>query len=275
VSAPTAPSSLRVPTVLGDVAITVAGSGPALLLWPSLLMTGSLWAAQADRFAATHTVIAVDPPGHGASDPLRSAFTFEQCAQVIEQILDHLEIDAAHVVGNSWGGMIGITFAATRPQRTRSCVLMNCTASPAGHRQRLEYGLLVRAARLRGGLKPPLTGSAVNAFLGPTSERTRPDVVAHVRAAALAVNIASARWAVTSVVPRRPDQRALLPTISAPVLVVAGREDRTFPVPEVQIVADGIPEARFVVIEDAAHLAALEVPDRVNELLDEHLAGVG
>lgn len=56
------------------------------------------------------------------------------------------------------------------------------------------------------------------------------------------------------------------------MLVVAGREDATFPVAEVSRMADAIPGARFVVIEDAAHLVALEVPDRVNELIVEFLS---
>jgi 3-oxoadipate enol-lactonase len=264
-----------VPTVLGRVRVEVAGDGQPILFWPSLLMTGSLWRAQVEHFAATHTVVAIDPPGHGGSEPLSGGFSFEECARTIEQILDGLGFDSAHFVGNSWGGMIGATFAATLPERTRSCVLMNCTASPAGRRQRIEYGLLRRAAVLRGGLKPPLTRAAVDAFLGPTSKRSRPKTVEHVRRAALAADIRSVRWAVRSVVPERPDQRSLLGRITAPTLVIAGEEDATFPVAETHEMADRIPGARFTVIEGAAHLVALEVPERVNALIGEHVARAG
>jgi 3-oxoadipate enol-lactonase len=263
-----------VPTVLGNLRVEVAGEGPPILFWPSLLMTGSLWRGQVEHFAATHTVVAIDPPGHGGSEPLSAGFSFGDCAHTVEQILDELGFDSAHVVGNSWGGMIGATFAATLPERTRSCVLMNCTASPAGLRQRIEYGLLRRAAVLRGGLKPPLTRAAIDAFLGPTSKRSRPEAVEHVRRAALAADIHSVRWAVQSVVPGRPDQRPLLGRITAPTLVIAGAEDATFPVAETREMADRIPGARFAVVDGAAHLLALEVPQRVNTLIGEHLARV-
>jgi 3-oxoadipate enol-lactonase len=259
-------------TPLGRVRLEVDGDGPALMFWPSLLMTGSLWSAQMDRFKEDHRVIAVDPPGHGGSEPLTRAFTFDECVATVDAILDELGVERVHFVGNSWGGMIGATFAATRPARAASAVLMNCTASPAGRRQRFEYGMLIRLARLRGGLKPPLTRSAIDAFLGPTSKQQRPAAVEHVRAAARAVDIGSVRWAVQSVVPDRPDQRALLPRISAPVTVVAGAEDATFPVAETRVVSDGIPGARFVVIGGAAHLVALEVPEEVNHLIAAHLA---
>ena len=264
-----------VPTVLGRVRVEVTGDGPPILFWPSLLMTGSLWRAQVEHFAATHTVVAIDPPGHGGSEPLRAGFSFGDCARTVEQIVDELGFDAAHFVGNSWGGMIGATFAATLPERTLSCVLMNCTASPAGRRQRIEYGLLRRAAVLRGGLKPPLTRAVVDAFLGPTSKRSRPWAVEHVRAAALAADVGSVRWAVQSVVPDRPDQRPLLGAIKAPTLVIAGAEDATFAVSETREMADLIPGARFALVEDAAHLVALEVPERVNTLIGEHLARPG
>lgn len=261
-----------VPTKLGRVNVTLAGEGPAMMLWPSLLMTGSLWQGQIDHFAASHSVIAVDPPGHGGSEPLTRGFTFEDCALTIEQILDELGHDRVDYVGNSWGGMIGATFAATRPDRTRSCVLMNCTASPSGRRQKLEYGALLGLGRILGGLKGPLVKSSVDAFLGPTTKGTRPEVVEEVRAAVRAADIGSVRWAVQSVVPERPDQRPILGRITAPVTVIAGEEDATFPVSETKEMAHGIPGARLVVIDGAAHLVALEVPDRVNALIEEHLA---
>ncbi|HWD78772.1 MAG TPA: alpha/beta hydrolase, partial [Kribbella sp.] len=253
----------------------VDGSGPAMLFWPSLLMDGTLWSAQAAHFKDRFQVIVVDPPGHGASEPLTGPFTFEQCAEVIDQIADELEAGTVHVIGNSWGGMIGGTFAALYPERVGLSVLMNATASPAGRRQKLEYGMLVRAARLLGGIRGPLKGPVRDAFLGPTTKREKPEVVATVNELAAKVDIRSGMHAVTSVVPNRPDQRPLFGTIKTPVLVVAGAEDQTFPVAETEEMADSIPGARFVVLEQSAHLAALESPKEVNALIDDFLADQG
>jgi pimeloyl-ACP methyl ester carboxylesterase len=52
----------------------------------------------------------------------------------------------------------------------------------------------------------------------------------------------------------------------------AGREDATFPVPEVRELADSIPGAGFVILEPAAHLVALEVLEEANRLVDDFLA---
>jgi 3-oxoadipate enol-lactonase len=264
--------SIKVPTVLGELQLRVAGSGPAIVFWPSLMMDGTMWAAQAEHFAATRRVVLIDPPGQGGSSPLSRHFSFDECAQALAQILDALDIDKADYVGNSWGGMIGGTFAARYPQRVGHAVLMNATASPPGLRHRIEYPLLATVARALGRIRWPLTDRVIDAFVGPTTRRRRPQVVETIRAALARVNTASVYWAVLSVVPRRPDQRPLFATIRTPVLVVAGREDRVFPVAEARAMADAIPGARFEVLEDAAHLAGLECPDTVNALIEAFIA---
>jgi len=262
----------RIDTVLGSVRVQVAGSGDAMMFWPSLLMTGDMWTGQADHFSSDHQVILVDPPGFGESQKLTATFTFEECARCIVDILDALGVQRTHFVGNSWGGMIGGTFAATYPDRIGSAVLMNCTASPAGIRQKIEYGFLLRMAGLLGGIRPPLTRSVLKAFLGPTTFRTRPDVVTFVRYSVQRVDLRSGSWAVRSVVPRRPDQRALLSNVRTPVMVVAGAEDATFPVPETTAMAESIPNSTMKVLEGVAHLAALEDPVAVNTLIEEFVA---
>jgi 3-oxoadipate enol-lactonase len=168
--------------------------------------------------------------------------------------------------------MIGGTFAAIYPDRIGHAVLMNCTGSAAGARQKLEYGFLLRLAKLLGAIRPPLTRSVLKAFLGPTTFATRPDVVGYVRDTVQAVDIRSGSWAVRSVVPARPDQRSLFAKISTPVLVVAGAEDATFRLPETTAMAEAIPGARIAVLDGVAHLAGLENPPLVNKLIEEFVS---
>lgn len=262
-----------VATRLGRLRVQVDGAGDAMVFWPSLLMTGDMWAGQAAEFRDHLKVILVDPPGHGGSEKLTAGFTFEDCAQCVVDVLDAFGINQAHFVGNSWGGMIGGTFAALHPDRVGFSVLMNCTASAAGRRQRVEYGLLLRAASALGGIRGPLTREVLKAFLGPTSLRERPEVVAYVRAAVRAVDVRSSAWAVTSVVPDRPDQHDLLGRIGTPVLVVAGAEDATFPVAETLAMAAAIPGSATAVLDGVAHLAALENPAVVNALISDFVLG--
>jgi len=264
-----------VDTVLGRIRLQVGGSGSPIVFWPSLLMTGDMWYGVADGLIARRQVVLVDPPGQGGSQPLTKLFSFDDCARCVVDILDGLGIDKAHFVGNSWGGMIGGTFAATYPERIGGAVLMNCTAGRAGVRQKVQFAMLLALAKWTGGMGTLLNRPVLKAFLGPTTFRQRPEVVAHVRGTVKAVDVASVSWAVKSVVPRRPDQRALLGTIKTPVLVVGGAEDVTFPPREAVAMADAIPGSSVRVLDGVAHLAGLENPPLVSALVEQFLFGDG
>ncbi len=263
-----------VDTVLGRIRLQVGGSGSPIVFWPSLLMTGDMWHGVADRLIADHQVVLVDPPGQGGSQPLTGYFSFDDCSRCVADILDGLGLEKAHLVGNSWGGMIGATFAATYPDRVGGAVLMNCTAGRASLRQKVEFAILLQAAKWTGGIGPLLNRPVLQAFLGPTTMRERPDVVAQVSTTVKSVNIASASWAVKSVVPRRPDQRELLGRIRTPVLVVGGAEDATFPPRDAIDMAKAIPGASVQVLDGVAHLAGLENPPLVSALITQFLAGI-
>ncbi len=154
------------PSVLGELHVRVGGTGPAILFWPSLLMDGSMRAAQAACFTARgYRVVLIDPPGAGASEALTRSFSFDECARCIVQILDALRIERAHWVGNSWGGMIGGTLAARHAERIGVAVLMNATASGAGLRHRVEFPIRAAITRLLGGIRPPLTARVIDAFV--------------------------------------------------------------------------------------------------------------
>lgn len=264
--------SRHVATGLGRLHLRSAGSGPTLLFWPSLLMHGDMWHGQATHFRDRYRVVLVDPPGQGASEPLTRDFSFAECAACVVAILDALGVERAHFVGNSWGGMIGATFAALHPERVGVSVLMNATASPCSLRQKLEFAVLVRLVRAFGGVPRALYPIVLGAFLGPTSRELRPQVAAHIRAALPEVDGRSVHWAMRSVVPARPDQHALLQDIRTPVTVVAGAEDATFPVAETRAMAAAIPGACFHLLPDVAHLAGLEAPEQVNALIEKALA---
>lgn len=259
---------------LGRLRVRSIGQGEPIIFWSSLLMSGRMWMAQVRYFSQRYRVILVDPPGHGDSAKLDRIFTFAECAQCLVDVLDELGVEKAHFIGNSWGGMIGGTFAAMHPDRVGAAVLMNCTASPAGWRHRIEFPLLARVIRLLGGFRGSMISVATRAFVGPTTERERPDVITHIHQSLKACDVESVAWAVESVVPRRPDQRDIFAAIRSPVLVMAGIEDRTFSVGETLSMAQAIPGAEYVTIERTAHLAALENPDEVNTLIDRFLQRV-
>jgi 3-oxoadipate enol-lactonase len=262
---------MKIETILGGLEVRVSGEGDRIMvLWPSLLMAGFMFDEQIEHFNSKgFRTVLIDPPGQGNSDEVNTHFDMYECAVCVIQVLDHLEINNCVIVGNSWGGMTGALVAALFPHRVEAAVLMNCTSSSSGWYQALKYRMLTLTARTFNGYPSFLLNEAVKAFLGPTAIKTKPELVAKVRIAVKANKIRSACQCVDSVA-QRSDVNRVLKTTTVPVLVVAGEEDQTFPVAEVKLMADAI-GCQFLVLEKAGHLAALEAPDEVNEIIDKFL----
>jgi 3-oxoadipate enol-lactonase len=102
-------------TALGRQLLQIGGdpAGEVMAFWPSLLMTGDMWAALAEHFGRSRRVVLVDPPGHGLSERLTCTRYFERCAQCVVDILDHLATQRADVVGN----LVVVLIAYTQRKR--------------------------------------------------------------------------------------------------------------------------------------------------------------
>ncbi|HEX7006478.1 MAG TPA: alpha/beta hydrolase, partial [Alphaproteobacteria bacterium] len=127
-------------------AAAVAGSGPSTVVF--LHGVGGdrhSWAPQLEVFSRRFRAVAWDAPGYGASAPLQP-MTFPGLAASLLALLDDLEVDKAHLVGQSFGGMIAQEFAATYPARVRSLVL--AATSPAFGRRDGDFQKRFIADRL-------------------------------------------------------------------------------------------------------------------------------
>jgi len=74
-------------------------------------------------------VVRLDVRGHGRSavPPAEQPLTLDRLVADVAELLDHLGLESAHVVGNSAGGYLGQQLAMTRPERVRSLLLFGST----------------------------------------------------------------------------------------------------------------------------------------------------
>ena len=135
-----------------------AGSGPALLLLHGIGNNCQTWAGVIDRLAETHTVIAPDLLGHGASDKPRGDYSIAAYANGMRDLLTVLDIERATVVGHSLGGGIALQFAYQFPERCERLALVGS----GGLGPELSAGL--RAATLPGA---ELVLTALTGVSGP------------------------------------------------------------------------------------------------------------
>jgi pimeloyl-ACP methyl ester carboxylesterase len=109
------------------IAYMVAGKGEAVVLVHGLYSSAEMnWVMPGifDRLARHHQVIALDLRGHGKSDkPTDDADYGQPMVEDIARLMDHLQIQKAHIAGYSLGGIIAMNFVVNHPDRVRSAAL--------------------------------------------------------------------------------------------------------------------------------------------------------
>jgi 3-oxoadipate enol-lactonase len=208
-------------------------------------------------------VRAVTFPGHGERSRARPGLTL---ADMADEIAGH-HTGPFDVVGASLGGMVAMHLALAHPDRVRSLVLA-CT-TPRGDAQVMDARADATEARGAAGM---LDDTMTRWFTAGALERD-PDAppLAYARDRLLAMDAGALAdtWRAIA----RHDVLDRLGEINVPVTCVAGRQDRSTPLPVMQDLAARLPDARLVEM-DAPHMAFLERPWEFAAAVREHLAWV-
>ncbi|MFK3984688.1 3-oxoadipate enol-lactonase [Micromonospora sp. NPDC050397] len=238
-------------------------NAPVLVLGSSLGTTGELWTPQLHALTRRFRVVRYDHAGHGRSALPPGPYTIDGLGAELLALLDDLGLRRVSYGGLSLGGMLGMWLAAYAPQRVERLALL-CTSPLLGPAQ----GWADRAATVRRDGTGAIAGTVVGRWFTSAFAAARPEVVAGHRAmlAATPADGYAACCEAIGAMDLRPD----LPRITAPTLVVAGADDPATPVPHAELIASLIPGARLRVVGSAAHLANVEQPETVTELLLDH-----
>jgi pimeloyl-ACP methyl ester carboxylesterase len=242
--------------------------------WPN-------WLEQLPAFAAGHRVITLDLPGFGHSPMPGQEISISGYARVLEQLLAHLGVDAAAVVGNSMGGFIAAELAIAYPQRVERLVLVSA-AGISTHNHRGSVTALPAMRTLERSLMAAAAWTASKSDNVARRARLRDAalgvVVRHpskLEAALAAEQIRGAgkpgfMQGLEAVL--HYEIRERLREIACPTLIVWGDSDRLISVRDADVFADLIPNSRKVVFGDTGHMSMLERPEAFNALLEEFLA---
>lgn len=246
------------------------GEGPAILFLHGLGGDKNNWQPQLDALAADFRCLAWTMPGYGDSRALDD-LTWPNLATAATQLLDHVGVESATVVGLSMGGYVAQQLAADHSERVDSLILAATTAQFA--RGSASFAERFLASRLR-----PIDEGAVPADFAPAvvkgllSEDAADETVASAIASMSQISADAYRAALTCLVTW--DFLDRLDEITAPALCLAGANDKTAPAEAVQALADGLGNATFQEIDNCRHLLNLDQPAAFNDALRSFLTRV-
>ena len=270
--------------VIGDVRSPVLSRGPANAREAVVFVHGNFgsredWADLMRRLSPEVRSVAPDMPGFGAaSRPRDFDYTVEGYSRHLAACLDRLGIDHAHLVLHDFGGLWGLAFATTHPDRVRSFTLINAGIVDDDYRWH-------RWARV---WQTPVLGElafmSANRFIVKTglnadNPKPLPDefidrIYSHMdggQARAVLKLYRSARDIKAVLAPLL----ARLPLIAdRPTLVVFGSADAYLPARVAESQRTRFPRAEVHLLDGCGHWPFVDDPDRVAALVIPFLASM-
>ncbi|MDP1793472.1 MAG: alpha/beta hydrolase [Acidimicrobiales bacterium] len=276
-------SELALPDGLTRINVTVddgatihgveIGEGRPIVLLHGVTLSVATWPYQLRKLSEDYRVIALDARGHGDTECNIAGATMGRLASDVAQVMSHLDLRDAIVVGHSMGGMMTqqmcLDFPDLAKDRIAGTILLSTAAAPAasfpgGPR----LGRQMRGGRYagKGRTVPP---AEIGYALARLALGAHPDprFVAHTRDMSGAVPAHIAGEVLPFVVGF--DVRSRLKDYPVPALVISGSRDLLTPPRAGKDLATRIPNAQFEVVPGGGHMLMMERAGWLNERIDK------
>jgi len=235
--------------IADSLSVSCIDAGPENPQQTLLLLHGAggrnnQWQDQIGYFSDRFRCIAPDMRGHGHSDFPVADYTLNEFMDDLDRLVDVLQLPERFVVvAHSFGGALAITYAATRPERVAKLVLIaTSTVIPLNPMLKVLFAM-----------PPWLLDLARRAIPGRISCPARV-LRKFIPGAVFPWN----GW-------------GLLPSITAPTLIILGERDRVVPRDSAMAMTTQLQNCQVEIVRYAAHMPILERPAAVNRALERFL----
>jgi pimeloyl-ACP methyl ester carboxylesterase len=246
-----------------DIAYRIRPGRDWLVLLHGQGCDASMWDAVVALLPVDLGLVVPEIRGHGASTLGWRVPSVDLWADDVVRLLRRKGIEAPAIAGLSMGGYTAFGIAAAHPGFARAFAFISTTAAPedeGGKHRRAAAIAMIRHSGWR---------AYADALIPSLLNDNRPQFPTH-REHLLAMferagdsGLPSTLMALAA----RPDRRALLMTLHLPTTVIVGAVDALISPDSARALATGIPGARLHVLDDVAHMSAMEAPHKVAGLL--------
>ncbi len=237
----------------------IHGEGPVLVLAHGGGGNHLSWWQQVPELSRHFRCVTFDHRGFGDSQDTADGPGPKAFVEDLRQLLDHLGIEQAALAGQSMGGWTMLGFAAAFPKRVNALILCDTSAGMDDPDVIRESAAAIKAAA-QGGLAQILTRAYATDF--PNREPQKHFLYQQISGlnrhvpTTLLPSLTSLKYRVEPLIEHR-----------TPTMLIVGEEDALAPPKVMELMAQQIPQARFVKVAGAGHSAYFEQPERFNELV--------
>jgi len=151
------------------------GEGPPILFLHGNPTWSFLYRGIVIRLRERFRCVALDYPGFGLSEhPRGYAYTPDEHAGVVGELVDHLGLDGVTIMGQDWGGPIGMRVALDRVDHLRALVMGNTWYWPAERLSMRSFAYVMSSQPMQWLITEKTTGSATRASAAGGESRSSP-----------------------------------------------------------------------------------------------------
>jgi 3-oxoadipate enol-lactonase len=249
-----------------SVGYSARGTGQPIALLHPIGLCGDFWQPVVERLARDYRLLSIDARGHGDSDVAAGPYSLDGIADDCLELLRTLTGPCV-VVGCSMGSAVAQSMVVKDSDMVKAAVFANGSGPRTGGRTDV---LEQRAARAERGM-PGVLDDTLQRWFSKSFAATHPEVVARVADWLLAADPTVHAWAWRALAGRTD----AYDKIGVPVLTIAGSEDASASPASVKALADALPNAQYVELAGAAHMAPLEQPDAFAHAVRQFLKAQG
>jgi len=261
------------------VSLLEAGTGPPAIAIHGLGATKASFLATVAALAPRFRVIAIDLPGFGDSDkPVGAAYDARYFATAVVQLLDALELERAHLIGNSLGGRVTLEVALRAPERVDRIALL---APSMAWRRKRPWAPALRLVRPELGVLPHAPRPVVERVLDRFMPEARTGWAAagvdeFLRSFLTPRGRAAFYAAARQIYLEEPNGEngfwPRLRELSVPALFVWGRRDTLVPLAFARHVTEAVPAAEHLEL-DCGHVPQMERPNETHAAIERFFTG--
>jgi len=219
------------------------------------------WLFNIDALSESAPVYALDLPGHGQSSKAVDNPGLATLVSAVTQLMDHLSIDKAHLVGHSMGGLVAGQTAIENPSRIASITLIG--SAGLGSEINADYiGGFVSSVSNRQ-LKPILKSLFADESL--VSRSMVDELLKYKRLDGVQAFLEALQTSLFSNGKQSITIEAGLSTLDCPTQIIWGAKDAVIPSSH----ANALSGAEVTIIDGAGHMVQMEEASRVNELINK------
>ncbi|MEM3587136.1 MAG: alpha/beta fold hydrolase [Candidatus Jordarchaeaceae archaeon] len=260
---------------IGDIKMyyEIHGKGFPLVMIMGLTANKDWWPPEVvEQFSKRFKVLIFDNRGAGRTDAPKIDYTIKMFADDTIGLMDALEIEEAHILGYSMGGMIAQELAINYPDRVKKLVL--CCTTPGGpHSVPTPSETVALMMELRNLNDEQAARRMMTLLFSKEYIQNNPAVIERSINRILIAPITEDAYMRQLKACIQFDAYDRLPKINRPTLVIAGKQDVLLPYQNDEIIANRIPRAKLILYENAGHgMITQEAEDftkKVIEFLEE------